>query len=62
MPFGDGRADKTPQELLDRPDVADMFHWPYVFDGAASPASEESDGMHFEYRPEFLALKAIMSQ
>jgi len=43
MPFGDGRADKTPQELLDRPDIADMFHWPYVFDGAASPASLESD-------------------
>jgi hypothetical protein len=43
MPFGDGRADRPPQELLDRPDIADMFHWPYVFDGAASPASEESD-------------------
>jgi len=43
MPFGGGRADKTPQELLDRPDIADMFHWPYVFDGAASPASLEND-------------------
>ena len=43
MPFGDGRADKPPQDLLDRPDIADMFHWPYVFDGAASPASLESD-------------------
>ena len=43
MPFGDGRADKTPQDLLDRPDIADMFRWPYVFDGAASPAGEESD-------------------
>ena len=41
MPFGDGRGDKPLQELLDRPDIADMFHWPYVFDGAASPASEE---------------------
>ncbi len=43
MPFGDGRADKSPDDLLDRPDIADMFHWPYVFDGAASPASSESD-------------------
>ena len=43
MPFGDGRAEKPLQELLDRPDIVDMFHWPYVFDGAASPASEESD-------------------
>ncbi len=43
MPFGEGRTDKTPQELLDQPDIADMFHWPYVFDGAALPAAEESD-------------------
>lgn len=43
MPFGEGRADKLPEELLDRPDIADMFHWPYIFDGAASPASDESD-------------------
>jgi hypothetical protein len=43
MAFGDGRPDKTPEELLDHPDIADMFRWPYVFDGAASPASYESD-------------------
>ena len=43
MPFGEGRADKPPQDLLDRPDIADMFRWPYVFDGAASPAGEEND-------------------
>ena len=43
MPFGDGRADKPLQELMDRPDIADMFRWPYVFDGGASPASPESD-------------------
>lgn len=43
MPFGEGWPGKPPQELLDRPDIADMFHWPYVFDGTASPASEESD-------------------
>ena len=43
MPFGGGRADKPLQELMDRPDIADMFRWPYVFDGGASPASLESD-------------------
>ena len=43
MPFGEGRADKPLEELLDRPDIADMFHWSYVFDGAASPASLDSD-------------------
>jgi hypothetical protein len=43
MPFGEGRADKPLEELLDRPDIADMFHWSYVFDGTASPASLDSD-------------------
>jgi hypothetical protein len=43
MPFGEGRTDKTLQELMDRPDIADMFHWPYIFDGKATPASLESD-------------------
>jgi hypothetical protein len=42
-PFGEGRADKPLDDLLDRPDIADMFHWPYVFDGGAIPASGESD-------------------
>ena len=43
MPFGEGRPDKPLQELLDHPDVADMFHWTYVFNGGAMPASLESD-------------------
>ena len=37
MPFGEGRAGKPLQELMDRPDIADMFYWPYVFDGGAPP-------------------------
>ena len=43
MPFGEGRAGKPLEELLDRPDIADMFHWSYVFDGTASPANLDSD-------------------
>jgi hypothetical protein len=43
MPFGEGRADKAPQDLIDQPDIADMFHWTYVFGGAAIPAKGESD-------------------
>jgi hypothetical protein len=43
MPFGEGRPDKPLDDLLERPDIADMFHWPYAFDGAAMPASGEAD-------------------
>ncbi len=42
-PFGEGGADKPPQDLIDRPDAADMFHWTYTFGGAAIPVREESD-------------------
>ncbi len=41
--FGEGREDKTPDELLDRPDIADMFRWPYAFGGGGLPAAPESD-------------------
>ncbi|ADP71877.1 hypothetical protein Rvan_2665 [Rhodomicrobium vannielii ATCC 17100] len=43
MPFGEERADKPLQELIERPDIADMFHWPYVFGGAALPVKAEAD-------------------
>jgi hypothetical protein len=43
MPFGEGRPEKSLDDLLDRPDIADMFHWHYVFDGAVIPTSGESD-------------------
>jgi D-alanyl-D-alanine carboxypeptidase len=41
--FGEGRENKEPDELLDRPDIADMFRWPYEFGEAGLPAAAESD-------------------
>jgi D-alanyl-D-alanine carboxypeptidase len=43
MRFGEGREDKTPEALLDRPDIADMFHWPYPFGDSGIPGAPESD-------------------
>jgi hypothetical protein len=43
MPFGDGRADKPLDDLLDRPDIADMFRWPYAFGASGVPAAPEAD-------------------
>ncbi|MGO8951733.1 MAG: M15 family metallopeptidase [Rhodomicrobium sp.] len=43
MRFGEGREDKPPDELLDRPDIADMFRWPYTFGAVGLPAAPEAD-------------------
>ncbi len=43
MRFGGARADKPLDELLDKPDIADMFHWPYRFGTAGVPAAPEAD-------------------
>lgn len=43
MPFGEGLPDKPLDEVIDRPDIADMFRWPYPFGEGGVPAAEESD-------------------
>ena len=43
MRFGEGRPDKPLDELLDKPDIADMFHWPYRFGASGLPAPPEAD-------------------
>ncbi|MGO9171018.1 MAG: M15 family metallopeptidase [Rhodomicrobium sp.] len=43
MRFGEGREDKPLEELLDRPDIADMFRWPYTFGAGGFPAAPEAD-------------------
>ena len=43
MRFGEGREDKPLDELLDRPDIADMFRWPYPFGAGGVPAAKEAD-------------------
>ena len=41
--FGDGREDKPLDELLDKPDIADMFRWTYPFGTSGVPAAREVD-------------------
>jgi hypothetical protein len=41
--FGGGQADKPLDELLDKPDIADIFHWPYPFGSGGLPAAKEAD-------------------
>jgi hypothetical protein len=43
MRFGDGRPDKPLDDLLEHPDIADMFRWTYEFDEHGVPAALESD-------------------
>jgi hypothetical protein len=43
MRFGEGREDKPLDELLDRPDIADMFRWHYTFGAGGFPAAPEAD-------------------
>ncbi len=43
MPFGSGREDKPLDELLENPDIADMFHWPYPFGASGLPAAKNAD-------------------
>lgn len=43
MRFGEGREDKPLDDLLERPDIVDMFRWTYPFGGSGLPAARESD-------------------
>ncbi len=43
MRFGSGQEDKPLDELLDKPDIADMFRWPYSFGASGLPAAKEAD-------------------
>ena len=41
--FGDGREDQPLDELLNEPDIADMFRWSYPFGTGGVPAAREVD-------------------
>ena len=41
--FGDAREDKPLDELLDKPDIADMFRWTYPFGAGGAPAARDAD-------------------
>lgn len=53
MPLDDRRAEKSSRELLDRPDIKDMFAWPYPAGGAAAPPGFEVDPGRVRYQPLF---------
>jgi hypothetical protein len=41
--FGDAGEDKPLDELLDKPDIADMFRWAYPFGASGVPAARDTD-------------------
>ena len=51
--FGDGREDKPLDALLDKPDIADMFRWPYTFGESGFPAAPEADPGRIRNEPFF---------
>jgi hypothetical protein len=43
LPLEDGVADKSFEERLAKPDLEDMFHWPYLAGELAAPPAEDVD-------------------
>jgi hypothetical protein len=54
--ISDGRADKTFEELLERPDIDDMFYVPYPAGQAASPPAKNEDPGRVRFEPLFTAM------
>lgn len=53
MAVSDGRTDKTFQELLNSPDIDDMFAFPYVAGAEPSAPGQEQDPGRIRYEPFF---------
>ena len=53
MPVHDGAGAKSPARLLEAPDIADMFYWPYPANAAALPPAYEADLGRIRYQPFF---------
>ncbi|HTV71693.1 MAG TPA: M15 family metallopeptidase [Rhizobiaceae bacterium] len=56
LPLSDGRTDKTPDELLDEPDIGDMFAFPYPADAPAGQPPRDFDPGRIRVEPLFRAL------
>ena len=54
--ISDGRTDKTFQELLDRPDVDDMFYVRYPVEAAPRQPPKNSDPGRVRFEPLFVAM------
>jgi hypothetical protein len=53
MQIDDGRGQKTAKELLDHPDLEDMFAWPYPAGESAAPPAFEVDPGRVRFQPLF---------
>jgi len=53
MPIDDERGQKTAKGLLDRPDLKDMFAWPYPAGEPAAPPAFEVDPGRVRFQPLF---------
>lgn len=53
MPFGEGAAEKSPESLLEEPELVDMFRWPYPFGREGVPASRGHDPGRVRFEPFF---------
>lgn len=53
MPLDDGRGRKSAEELLDRPDIKDMFVWSYPAGQPATPPGALMDPGRVRYQPLF---------
>lgn len=60
--ISDGRDDKTFAELLDRPDIDDMFYVPYPADAAPRPPTRNSDPGRVRFEPLFVAMYGDCNQ
>jgi D-alanyl-D-alanine carboxypeptidase len=56
MPIADGRADKTFQELLDRPDIKDQFAFRYPLGPDVKPPAVNEDPGRIRFEPFFLKM------
>jgi hypothetical protein len=54
--ISDGRVDKTFEELLERPDIDDMFYLPYPVGQAANPPAKNEDPGRVRFEPLFTAM------
>src|SRR5215475_3914884 len=56
MPIADRRADKTFQELLDRPDIKDQFAYRYPLGADVKPPDRNEDPGRIRFEPFFLKM------
>jgi len=56
LPISDHRTDKSFDELLEHPDIDDMFYAPYPVGSAPKPPPRNADPGRVRYEPLFIAM------